>query len=112
MTTKHTPGPWTVENASDRMLWVGALRVPDDERYGLHTIITGIDIEDLTPEARAKKEADANLIAAAPDLLAACEALLAGSSKAAPLARIAIAKAKGEMPWLSDAAEVADDGGA
>ena len=75
MTTKHTPGPWTVENASGRMLWIGALRIPDDERYGLHTIITGIDIEDLTTEARERKEANAHLIAAAPDLLAALEAI-------------------------------------
>lgn len=102
MTTKHTPGPWVVQNASERTLWVGALRVPDDERYGLHTIITGIDIEDLTPEARAKKEANARLIAAAPDLLAACEAVAATtwSRNTATIigeqVRAAIAKAKGK----------------
>ena len=105
--SEHTPGPWTVENASDRMLWVGALRVPDDERYGLHTIITGIDIEDLTPEARAKKEANARLISAAPDLLAACEAVatwweahgIEGDHRTdafCTLARAAIAKARGK----------------
>lgn len=76
MAGEHTPGPWAVENASDVMLWIGAMRVPDEARYGLHTIITGIDIEGLSPEARTIKEANARLIAAAPDLLRACEAFL------------------------------------
>ena len=58
---RHTPGPWTCENASDRMLWIGAPRVPDYDRYGLHTIICGIDIEDLIASARATKEANAQI---------------------------------------------------
>lgn len=83
MTTKHTPGPWHyaecqmgtpfVDTASAGDLFAAALPL-DEER------------------------ANVRLMAAAPDLLHACEALLAGSSKAAPLARMAIAKAKGETP--------------
>jgi hypothetical protein len=111
MTNKHTPGPWAVENGSDRTLWVGAPRVPDHaERYGLHTIITGIDIECLTPEARAIKVANAHLIAAAPDLLAACEAFVEAEHAAIldgqrafgkyvdaiDAAKAAIAKARGQ----------------
>ena len=100
--SKHTPGPWTVENASGVMLWIGAMRVPDEARYGLHTIITGIDIEDLTPEACAIKEANAHLIAAAPDLLEACEAVAATTwsrntaEKIGAQVRAAIKKARGE----------------
>jgi hypothetical protein len=96
--TKHTPGPWVVENVSDRMLWVGASRA---ERYGLQTVIVGIAIEGLTPEARAIKEANAHLIAAAPDLLAACEHAMREccdlqGTPAGNAIEAAIAKARGQ----------------
>lgn len=91
--SRHTPGPWTMHpifsygaevRSLTQVAWCG-----EAARYGE----SGDQIIDAA-EARA----NARLIAAAPDLLAACEALLAGSSKAAPLARIAVAKAKGEKP--------------
>lgn len=86
---KHTPGPWQTpgdgrifgpgedgENIADATWW------PSDD---------GRDSESL---------ANANLIAAAPDLLAACEALLAASegrtSHAMDMVREAVAKATGE----------------
>lgn len=75
MTTKHTPGPWII----------GAFESGK-------AAVDGPNGEEVTGWVELR---DAHLISAAPDLLAACEALLAGSSKAAPLARIAIEKAKG-----------------
>lgn len=108
--TKHTPGPWVVDNGFGRKLWIGVPRVPGDvDHYGFHTIITGIDINGQTVEARAVKEANAHLIAAAPELLEACGAVDAYLSNRVgeksdsqgfvilSQIRAAIAKAKGEV---------------
>lgn len=87
----HTPGPWHIEDG--RTVWAGDNLVAGVGRIG-------------TPV-----EANARLIAAAPDLLVALDALLEGSAEAlafldrdtvehlVPLlnsAEAAIAKAKGE----------------
>lgn len=53
MTTKHTPGPWTV--IGNEVRWLA-----DDE-----TVTTITELEDLT----LRQAANARLIAAAPDLL-------------------------------------------
>lgn len=53
----YTPGPWTMDRYSRE--WVVA---PDNDPSGEVVI------------ARCQSEANASLIAAAPDLLAACEA--------------------------------------
>lgn len=83
MQTQHTPGPWT---AFKDML--GKWHVDHEDG---HCIIQG-----------EKAEANARLIAAAPELLAALQNLLdadmtsESAIKVVHNARIAIAKAKGE----------------
>lgn len=68
MTTKHTPGPWTRKRA-----------IPDDDTIsrlvfaGDDLIATVHDLEDAGHEAFA----NARLIAAAPELLAALQELVA-----------------------------------
>ena len=89
MTPKHTSGPWTTQYNPDTECW--EVNEPYD---GLHcpTIFEG-------------SQSDARLIAAAPDLLHACEAALAAINdkfNAPYIADIqkmlsqAIAKAQGE----------------
>lgn len=93
----HTPGPWMVNKDNDQIgdVWavnpnipvaqaqmIGSLRFPDHKQ----------------------REANTHLIAAAPELLAACKALIANTqhgdpghidySQAVPMARKAIAKAE------------------
>lgn len=105
MTTKHTPGPWTMHHcfndgaevcAIAPVAWCGAAST-----YGASST-QRID----AAEARA----NARLIAAAPDLLEACEILTEAQRRAdagehggfgcyvdaVDKARAAIAKAKGE----------------
>lgn len=104
MTTKHTPGPWTMhprfsDGAEVRSIaqvaWCGAAAA-----YG-ESGNQNIDAAEACANAR--------LIAAAPDLLAVCEGLVAwwkadGISGNATLdalsdkARAAVAKAKGTKP--------------
>lgn len=85
MTTKYTPGPWHVTDAT----W-------DDEGNVRYTL-TGI---------KSAKIADARLIAAAPELLEALQAMLENcydlekdddTISAVAEARAAIAKATGEQ---------------
>lgn len=73
--TKHTPGPWTADG--------------EDSDWEIN--FNGISI------AEVYDEADARLIAAAPDMLAALEAVEADYIKAdlRVIVRAAIAKAKG-----------------
>ena len=103
--TKHTPGPWE---------WHMQQFDSDDGRIEWRPMITGADQSDVAevPWQGDTGKPDAALIAAAPDLLAACEAMLdrfGGTASAhAPTlgrdrdaaarsaARAAIAKAKGE----------------
>jgi hypothetical protein len=82
---QHTPGPWKVERINDTNYVMGRVghviaEVPADRNY------------------KAKADVNAALIAAAPDLLAALEAVLdmPNNSLALYEARAAIAKAKGE----------------
>lgn len=113
--TIHTPGPWVVTGDLD------SLRVVNDNsdnpnacdgvRQVAHVVQGGYEIANY-----AEAEANARLIAAAPDMLAALEASLAemrafakywtspkmglsrSESKAEEMARAAIAKAKGAQP--------------
>lgn len=78
----HTPGPWEVQDDCATSIWAGG-------HYIAETYTDG--------------EANARLIAAAPDLLAALEAIVAiceqldvPNHQHAQLARFAIAKAKGK----------------
>ena len=85
MTTQHTPAPWELRR-SVRGYWF-----IDHEQGGEGYTLTKLDCN----------EADARLIAAAPDLLAALEELLnalpsATTHPAIKAARAAIAKATGD----------------
>lgn len=95
---KHTPGPWKstvlrdgarIESDGASVAWVG----PDDTRE----CADGRIVEVMTKRAVA----NAHLIAAAPDLFAACVELIRGDGtsdsvqRAIDLARAAIAKAEG-----------------
>ena len=83
----HTPGPWT---ASEHGAYA--------DYNGNSTIILGDDLRIAVVLGSDNEETNANarLIAAAPDLLEALEALLEGDFNVAEKARAAIAKAKGE----------------
>jgi hypothetical protein len=90
MTTKHTPGPWFTEAVNGR--WC----VWDDAGIAcICDVHAGVEPDPSGAE-------HAHLIAAAPDLLAACEAVAATtwSKNTATIigeqVRAAIAKAKGE----------------
>lgn len=112
MSAQHTPGPWSYRSQ------------PHDDwgtvRAGRYIICQArnpaVDYDDLDEYRRTRTdpyEANARLIAAAPDLLEACEALIAYDEgdddapdagvkmmidydHALTLARAAIAKARGE----------------
>jgi hypothetical protein len=90
MTTKHTPGPWAVRFY---------------ERHETAVIKTADGDEVATVDVKCMPDApaDARLIAAAPDLLEACEAFVVAMDSAhdhiersIALMEKAIAKAKGE----------------
>jgi hypothetical protein len=90
MKTQHTPGPWVADGYNVK------------QPRGRYIAYTGPSHtpEDIYPKSCAMEDkANANLIAAAPDLLAALEELLYGhTDKAECMASAAIAKAKGEAP--------------
>lgn len=90
--SKHTPGPWTVRVCSDtRCVWP-QVDGPNDEEIIVSHAMMSCRIED----------ANARLIAAAPELLAALQEMLSrfggATDKETPAekqARAAIAKATG-----------------
>ncbi len=94
MTTKHTPGPWRVKHSA-KLGWAGVLTEKGD-------VVTDISVDGQDFRDPEQALDDARLIAAAPDLLAACEAVAATtwSQNTATIigkqVRAAIAKAKGE----------------
>lgn len=104
--TKHTPGPWrATRDGLDGMLDTGGVTT------GFDVMASEIGSEEpLCVAADVRSEADARLIAAAPDLLDACEAAVEelgddenyvgdhGESEANILAdlRAALRKARGE----------------
>lgn len=99
MTTKHTPGPWKASDPRDaswtfpRDVWSEHYKIAS-----VHLMATG------KPQKVADiANANAALIAAAPDLLAACEILVKAMDTASDdveraifVMEKAIAKAKGE----------------
>ena len=99
MSTAHTPAPWDIEVSSyGHEIWLGG------DGAGMIIINGWINGGCMDNPARwAVVQADARLIAAAPDLLAACQALLsqiewggAPDGPATQNARAAIALATGE----------------
>ena len=98
--SNHTPGPWTVDWSDDGpLIYTGDLMIASVSGSTEHIKVRGID-EQTT-------EANASLIAAAPDLLEALERLLTHGERGnlyyergedaevVNQARAAIAKAKG-----------------
>ena len=99
--SKHTPGPWTVDWSDDGpLIYTGDLLIASVSGSTEHVEVQGLDGETT--------EANAWLIAAAPDLLAALERILARvetlnlfaehgeDAKVVEQARAAIAKAQGQ----------------
>lgn len=62
----HTPGPWTVDQRAGNSLSIDG---PEGREIAS---VYDEDIDDVTPQ----QEADARLMAAAPDLLDACDRAL------------------------------------
>lgn len=96
MTTKHTPGPWEVKGSG----CVGVDCAPNG-----FAVLFDVNDPALANVDKPTMSANAHLVAAAPDLLAACEAVLGyvdddywrGSGLQVRNALwMAIAKAKGE----------------
>ncbi len=91
--SKHTPGPWTVFDAAkeDGISDFYGIDAPNGDAVVLYDREGGIE-----------SEADARLIAAAPDLLEALQQLVACHDEPTcpglDLARAAISKATGEQP--------------
>ncbi len=66
---KHTSGPWEIERYSDGLLQiVGDVRIVSDDEEHATTVVEAVS---------HGNQANAKLIAAAPDLLAAAERALA-----------------------------------
>ncbi|MCO2149841.1 hypothetical protein [Pseudomonas aeruginosa] len=64
--SKHTPGPWEIERYSDGLIQiVGDVRIVSDDEENVTTVVEAVSRGD---------EANARLIAAAPELLEACQA--------------------------------------
>jgi hypothetical protein len=85
--SNHTPGPWTARRMACQT---------DSHTYNSEVVTTGGECV-----ASLLRKADAQLIAAATELLAACEALVDAKTEselnyAAVIASAAIAYAKGE----------------
>jgi hypothetical protein len=101
---KHTPGPWEVPTASLTSVWHG-----DEQVASCHWTIECPNCGDTDPDYRAGRrefdpsgvrQANARLIAAAPDLLAACRVALidaswGGTDATRRQLQAAIAKAEG-----------------
>lgn len=95
----HTPGPWRINSRGSQ---VGPRSEEDDQSFGMIIPVAYLEEVDW-PDAH---EANARLIAAAPDLLEALDALLIAycdpgnqggdHDEKVEAARAAIAKAKGQ----------------
>lgn len=98
---KHTPGPWTANKTGYGSIWIGGNEIDDT---GFQT-----EIGSICTEYGDMSKANARLIAAAPDLLAALRRLMSydfGHSAGAIQARAAIEKATGEkLPVMTGSPE-------
>lgn len=98
MEFRGTPGPWVRESAGRG---IGPVSKDDDQSYGMVIPVAYVDFG----ESDEVQNANANLIAAAPDLLEALQDLLIrvaddeeyGPEHAITRARAAISKALGEV---------------
>lgn len=102
MNARHTPGPWHWENGGNRLAPVNV----DPSRSAVHSILDADGGYGLlgkpNDEVLAELDADRALIAAAPELLEALQAILSDGVHCDVVphlhrkARAAIAKALGE----------------
>ena len=104
--TDHTPGPWTIEPIDPHLRGDFHYRItgqPYGKFYGFSPCMIYGDGSGNAGTSLA----NANIIAAAPDLLAVCEAALAmlisgpGAelvTAVRPMLSLVIARAKGEQP--------------
>jgi hypothetical protein len=93
MNAKHTPGPWGISGKEERDL--GTLSPGFLEISSAHDVCWIAKVQIHTPEG----EANARLIAAAPELLEALKAVVAIADRSTDefdRARAAIAKAEGK----------------
>jgi len=100
MNTKHTAGPWTLEPDYKGYL-KGTIDVSSKDHGGLATVVWVMSNDASIGEKSPECEANARLIAAAPELLEALQQLLVWDDGNLPgdlmdAARAAITKAKGE----------------
>jgi len=91
--SKHTPGPWEIKAHSDLCY----RNISGPEHLALAQVVWRVEEEDRSPDC----EANAHLIAAAPELLEALEKVYTDMNDDMPvgLRKVcyeAIAKAKGE----------------
>ena len=105
MSARHTPGPWSVDGIAS-VKGTSSLDYPITDQRGL--CVAHVIFNEDGGDNREECHADANLIAAAPELLEALERLnlvigltpikgnLEAVQDACDIARAAIAKAKGE----------------
>jgi len=70
MKTMHTPGPWEVNSGMIQTVREHACKTP---RCGVHIPIARMDREPNNGTLPIERDANAHLIAAAPDLLEACQ---------------------------------------
>ena len=101
MNMKHTPGPWEIDTDTRpaEICTIHGVTPQGEDGQGWVYVRGALGRWDDTPKERM---ANARLIAAAPDLLAALDALLldiggASSLPGAVMARAAIAKATGAV---------------
>lgn len=95
MSAKHTPGPWNVLPPKSDIHHGGYVGVPDDDyAYGVN------EVAYVTPQSSSgTHEANARLIAAAPEMLEALEGVAKNINPDDWFERVhaAIAKAKGRV---------------
>ena len=104
-TTKHTPGPWGAIKLNSAPLGAWAVNAPG--YCGKAPLVCALEHSKSGPILHAESEANARLIAAAPDLLATLQELRESanywSEYDVPLGivdriKAAIAKATGDTP--------------
>lgn len=99
---EHTPGPWTIGEINRRKQRVDIDALGGDPAKGCvrwTALARAYGADDKPEEGSAVMLANARLIAAAPDLLAALQEMLyACTDKAEAMTRAAIAKATGVEP--------------
>lgn len=73
--TQHTPGPWVIKQGSYGALWAGPAKLDHPGREAAQYAA------ERGHDRLAQRWADAALIAAAPDMLAALQAIAATSTE-------------------------------